>query len=261
MEYSSMKYYTPEQYILKSLGEYPTLYYNTTYNNVRYAVLDQILNVIGNGIDDLTEFEYQDYDFENARKYITKEPLYYGYHKDDCEYTYFEGVDTPYINSNIYAIPIYVLESECTNHPEIGKWLQTDKKTSRKVPYPNFSPTYSFVYKQKIEDLGEEWINEAIWYYQESLQYFNNPEQYKTYHFAFPHYDKFHDRDNTESLLQEFRKHIKDKYQSYEAISEAYGVTDYNGDDYDFLCRRWQQGRTHIIKFINDTINLLESYL
>lgn len=256
-----MKFYTPEQYILKAVGAYPTLYSNNTYDKVRYAVLDHIFNTIGNGIRKIKEFEYQYYDFEGARKYITEESMFYGYHKDDCEYVDV-GMDKPWCRHKSSAESIDVLDSERVNHPEIGDWLECTRSESRN-PYPNFDKTYSMVWDKEFtfSDLGPEWIKEAIWFYQESLKYFQDSEKYKAYHYAFPKYDSYLKRDVTENTLKDFQRHIAGKYASYEALSEAYGVEGYNGDDYDFLCRRWNQEHARIIEFINETIKMLEGKL
>lgn len=122
-----MKFYTPEQYILKSVGTYPTLYSNNTYEEVRFAVLDHLFNTIGNGITDIKEFEYRDYDFDGARKYITEESMFYGWHKDDCIFKYFEGRDEPFLTHKPGAKSIDVLDSERVNHPEIGDWLECSR--------------------------------------------------------------------------------------------------------------------------------------
>ena len=256
-----MKFYTPEQYILKAVGTYPTLYSNTTYDKVRYAVLDQIFNTIGNGIWEIKEFEYHDYDFDGARKYITEESIFYGYHKDDCEYVDV-GSNEPWCRHKPGAKSIYVLDSERVNHPEIGDWLECTRGKS-KNPYPNFDKTYSMVWDKEFtfSDLGSEWIKEAIWFYQESLKYFEDSESYKAYSYAFPRYDSYLKRDITESVLMDFKEMIAGKYDSYSALSEAYGVEGYDGDDYKFLCKRWNQERARIIKFITETIELLNQKL
>ena len=255
-----MKFYTPEQYILKAVGTYPTLYSNNTYDKVRYSVLDQIFNTIGNGIHDIKEFEYQDYDFDGARRYISEESLFYGYHADDCIVKYFEGSDEPFIRHKSGAEPIYVLDSERGHHPEIGDWVKCTR-IGIKNPYPNFDKPYSMVWDKEFifSAIGKEWIKEAIWFYQESLNYFQDVNLYKSFHHAFPRYDSYHQRNATESTLADFQRMIAGKYESYEALSEAYGVDGYDGDDYKFLCKRWNQERTRIIEFINETIEMLES--
>lgn len=130
-----------------------------------------------------------------------------------------------------------------------------------KNPYPNFKEEYSIVWDKEFtfSDLGSEWIKEAIWYYQKSLKYFEDSERYKSYQYAFPKYDSYHKRDVTDNTLRDFQRMIAGKYASYEELSEAYGVEGYNGDDYDFLCRRWNQERDRIIEFINETIEMLKS--
>ena len=75
---------------------------------------------------------------------------------------------------------------------------------------------------------------------------------------SFPKYDTYLDRDVTDRTLKDFQEHTAGKYESYAALSEAYGVEGYNGDDYDFLCRRWQREKNRILTYINETIKYLE---
>jgi hypothetical protein len=250
-----MQYYTPEQYILKSLGEYPTLYSQPTYDQVRLSVLDHILNTIGNGINDIDEFHYQEYDFVSAKKFITDETLYYGYYADDCITKFIGPTKEPFITHKVDAKPIVVVESDRETHSDIADWV----KCSRYAPdfYRNFIKKYSTVHAPWYSGLGSEWIKEAIWFYQQALEYFEN-EQSSSYSSAFPNTSNIFGRmvDTTDRLLTDFSNRIK-QYESYAAISEAYGV-EYTGDDYDFLCRRWQNELSRIKTFTNDTIKMLE---
>lgn len=240
------QYYTPEQYILKQVAEYPTLYAYPSYAETRFSVMDHVLNTIGNGIADLNEFIFQEFDVDYAKKFITREPIYYGY----------------IVHEYNYSNPIIVLDSERSQYPDMGYWIEQTKR-GKKQPYPNFKKQYSTVYESdfKFIELGTEWIKEAIWFYRESLNYFTDLEQYKSYHYAFPTYDSVRQCDVSDKTLKDFQQHIHCKYDSHEALSKAYGVAGYDGNDYDYLCRRWDQERTRIVKFINDTIAMLETKL
>ena len=108
-----MKLYTPEQYILKSASRYPTLFVGNDYNNTKFRVLDQLLNVNGNGIRNdkelLEHLEYHEFDEVDAARYTTGEPVYYGYYEVEM----FGSV----VTSKSGTDPICVLESD----REIGR--------------------------------------------------------------------------------------------------------------------------------------------
>ena len=242
-------YYTPTQFILKSLGMYPTLYSDSSYDLVRERVLDHIFNTIGNG-QEVSDFEFQDYDFESARKYITDETLWYGYHEEDIERKILPNGKQYYFPKSS-SNSIVCLTAEKESHPEIVKWIENRKY--QHTFYPNFDKKYSTVWKPFFQELGQEWINEAIWFYELAQNYFNTDPS--TYHYAFPKND-IENRNNTvEKQIKEFEHFIKD-YNSYEEVSKAYEL-EYNGDTYDFLSRRWAKELNRIQTFIIETLILL----
>jgi hypothetical protein len=243
-------YYTPEQFILKSLGMYPTLYKDSSYDGVKFRVLDHCLNTIGNG-QDLIDFEFQEYDFESAKKYITDEKLWYGYREENIDRKTLPNGKTicfPKSTGN----SIVCLTSEKELHLEIAEWCE-NRKYPHKL-YPNFEKKYSTVWEPFFKELGKEWVEEAIWFYKLAQNYFNTDPS--TYHYAFPQND-LHNRNNTvEKQIKSFENHIKD-YKSYAEISKAYEL-EYTGDSYDFLSRRWQVELKRIQDFIQETLNMLD---
>jgi hypothetical protein len=246
-----MTIYTPEQYILHSVLKYPTLFSGYDYNDTKFRVLDQLLNVNGNGIRDnkelLEELKYCKFDELEALKYTKGESIYYGYYEIDDRFKFTEVGK---------GDPIYVLESERDNYPNIKLWNKSTIHTHN--PYPNFEKDCSIVWSSDFKSLGQEWREIAIWFYTKCHEYFYDQYQCYSYDYSFPYFDTYQNRDLTHHRLEDFQKHIKDKYESYEALSKAYGVEGYNGDDYDFLVRRWQKEKTRIIAYINETIKYLE---
>lgn len=237
------KYYTPEQYILKSLGMYPTLYIDYSYDGVRLRVLDHVFNTIGNGLDK-ESFEYQDYDFESAKKYITDESLWYGYHEEDITRKIMSNGET-------YCFPtgksiLTCLESEKSQYSNMVYWVESNRYPHEF--YPNFDKKYSLVWKPLFKKLPLEWTEDAIWFYTQARDYFNNDPH--NFHYAFPNGEC-----SVEKQIKEFEHFIKD-YKSYEEISKAYEL-EYTGDTYDFLSRRWQVELTRIKEFIDETLNML----
>ena len=245
-----MKLYTPEQYILRAVSRYPTLFAGYDYDDTKFRVLDQLLNVNGNGIRNdkelLEHLEYHEFDEVDAARYTTGEPVYYGYY------------EVIMIGDTMLPAPggesISVLESDRDQHPDVKLWREVTRY--KRDPYPNFKKDYSIVWRSDFKALGPEWCKAAIWFYTKCRGYFLG--DCRGYHYSFPKYDTYLDRDVTDRTLKDFQERIAGKYESYEALSEAYGVEGYNGDDYDFLSRRWQREKNRILTYINETIKYLE---
>ena len=247
------KFYTPEQFILKNLGTYPTLFKASTYDQVKYRVLDHVLNTIGNG-NSRKDYIYHDYDFESAKRFITTEQLYYAYRDQDVTVKTYGKVEI--VTAKSFGKSIDILESEKSLYPEYVHYTKSNT-TELHVPYTNFDYTYSSVYSKdfKFQTLGLEWIEAAIWFYQESLKFFNS-ENVSQYHYAFPQFDPKTNSFKTQNQIKDFNNHIA-KYKSYYDISRDYGL-EFTGDTADFLQRRWDKELSRIIEFINKTIEMLE---
>lgn len=246
---------TPKQYVLILVSEYPTLYADSSYEKSAFRVFDQLFNVIGNGIRDhselIQELDVVPVEEPTVVKYFTGEPLYWGYEKTrDLGH----GVIIPDTsqNENIVA-----LESERHLYPNVKLWVQSngelsDEHPSFKVPYPNFDEAYSTVYRTNFHELGEEWIDAAIWFYEQCNSFFDEKPEY--YHYAYPSHNKNIDERLVRDLSERFKS-----YSSHEEISKAYGV-EFHGDIDDFARRRWQSELKDIREFINKTLNMLNAW-
>lgn len=76
---------TPEQFIKRAICQYPTLFTKNSFEESKFAVLDQLLNVIGNGIRDdeeLDEYLLVDElpDMSKFQQYL-EETIWLGYEK------------------------------------------------------------------------------------------------------------------------------------------------------------------------------------
>lgn len=246
---------SPEQYVLAKLVKHPTLYAADSYENAARHIFDQLFNVIGNGIRDdeelmseLAETEIVEESF--AQKYLTGEPLYWGYEqvRELCS-----GVFVPE-NS---AESVVALESEKHLYPSVKLWVQSNKRFSDKtetqrVPYPNFDEKYSLIYKTNFKELGEEWIDAAIWFYEDAKKWFETKSKY--YHYAYPSHSERKDQSLIDSFTEKFQK-----YSDNDSISKDYGV-EFHGDIDDFARRRWQKELTRINTFIDNSIQMLKSW-
>lgn len=243
---------TPTEYVNYYLLKYPSLYSASTREKVHFKVFDQLFNTIGNGIWDDEELvealKLEPVDPVLAEKFITSETLYYGYYEVD---TLSERIA---VGKGDW---IFVLESEKEQHSDIVKWVKCPMPATF-VPYPNFDDKYSLVYRTNFKDLDPKWHSAAIWYYTKCLEYFNS-EKSSTYHYAFPKtFDNPIDeyRNSNEQILSGWKTAL-DRYDSNESISEAY-EQEYNGNLEEFVTTRWNNEKARIIKFINDTIEMLQ---
>jgi|GEM_PF-4507970 len=247
---------TPRQYVYDRVVAFPTLYGSLSYEDSAYRVFDQLFNVIGNGVKCDTNLENElnqvvIVDQYDAEKYMTGEAIFWGY---DKVVELSPGSFMPDHEED--GARVIALDSERHLHPSIKLWIQSNTQIGDepqfRVPYPNFEERYSLIYNCNFLELGDEWIDAAIWFYKKSRDFFERNSEY--YHYAFPCSNK----RETDNRVFNFEKHIE-KYSSYEHISEAYEL-EYTGDTVEFLTKRWQIELARIMKFIDDTITLLNSW-
>lgn len=171
------KILTPDEYVQLQIVMYPTLFagFNTTYEESKMKVFDQMLNVVGNGIrdnDELIEAVTKVPTTRYSEKYL-KEKLFSGYTEVD-EIPLGDGekvIVRP--KGSYYCI---CLESEKEKFPMIKYWLEG--RPHAFDPYPNFKEQYSVIYQApKFLELGKEWIEAAIWFYESCREYFEKEEK------------------------------------------------------------------------------------
>lgn len=242
-----MTFFTPEQYVRYQVSKFPTLFAGKSYDDVFFRVMDQLLNVNGNGIRDTQELfknlTFREFDPNEADKFMRGETVWYGYADVvDCG---------PFVRPSMSCKPIYVAESDKSLYPDIKLWMESTYY--EKDPYPNFEKEYSIVHRSKFKQLGHEWLEAAIRFYTMCLDFFNSPNANR-YLYAFPgENDK-----ETSRILDDFERALA-KYSTHEDISEAYGV-EYTGDLEDFLRRKWAEELARINSYLKDTINMLTSW-
>lgn len=247
---------TPQEYVARQVLSYPSLYAYEDKETAKYAVLDQLLNVIGNGIRDSLELKREVYalkevvvDFERAEKYY-KEPIFIGYTKSKKT----AGYSFPDSESSIG----YVLEEDKHLHPDVEVWI--DSKPKQEIPgvncpYPNFKEEYSLLYKSDFKSItSPEWVAAAIWYYEESLKFFEG-EYSAHYSYAYP----CATQQESEYQLCEMKNRLETQYKwDHEAISKAY-MAPFDGDVEKFMSIRWKSEKKRIIEFIQKAIQCLKA--
>lgn len=237
---------TPDQCVKRAICQHPTLFAKNSFEESKFAVLDQLLNVIGNGIRDDEELDEQVFvekvpDFSDYEKYI-KEEIFYGYEKVRS----IEGTDI--------LIPegdsITCVESDKHLYPNVKKWIHA-KKVNEKAPYPNFDEKYSTVYRTDFSRLGDNWIEAAIWFYEEAK---SRLEKYESsYHYAYP----CKTERETVNRKADQLKYFGDR--TNEEISRDWGYP-YDGDIEKFLVGKWQKEKSRIFEFIDSTIFYLKDF-
>lgn len=246
---------TPEEFIIRTVNEYPSLYASPSYEETKFRILDHVLNTIGNGMcmesfmgEPVTEEEIQ-----AAQKWFRCERAAYGYTKVK---TIGEGDHT-------WQMPAgdpdcVVCEDEKELYPHITYWVEFDCDQPR-APHPNFQKQYSAVWDNRdimFTQLGKEWAQAAAWFYSKCHDFFLDSERVKSYHTAFP---KPTERE-TKNTIADYRRFMGiDKYPTNEDITKAYEcefIGDRNSDEdvAKFITRRWNQEHQKILNFLDETI-------
>lgn len=253
---------TPDEFIIRAVNAYPSLYGSPTYEEAKFRIFDHIFNTIGNGVrkHDFVGTPVTERETDDAQKWFCCSEAAYGYSKtrqlDDC------NIQMPDSESLECVVPV----DEMKDHPNIVYWVEFDTSYKR-IPYPNFKKTYSLVWKSdpvKLDVLGPKWIEGAIWFYSKCLEYFNDTEACSHYSVAFPKATE----DETENTVEQYKKFLCDvqKYPTNEDISKAYEcefIGDRN-DDADvaaFISRRWDKEHAEILAFIEETLGHLKGQL
>jgi hypothetical protein len=229
---------TPTQYVHNQVMMYPSLFAAPSYENAAFKVFDHLFNTLGNGINELKEFEVEAQECD--KRYFTGEPIYYGY------------VEAEEIGGKLYPTlgqhAITVLESDLRLHPEIKVWTDI-RMTRRNAPYPNFKKEYSMVYSPCFRSVDYKWLDAAVWFYNECLTFFSG--DCSSYPYAFPKSTK-HDTDL--AILNQLEAFGK---RSHEEISRDWEFP-YNGDIEKFMKGKWQWELERIRGFIIETIGMLK---
>lgn len=235
-----MKLFTPEDYVLYRVGQYPSLYGAKSFEQAKLRVYDQLFNVIGNGIRDEDELRHDlkkhRFDRERALKFCNGARVFWGYKevKDfGCGFLMGQGES------------ITVGEFEQDDYPDIIHWQESG--FCQWNPYPNFQKKYSAIWFPGFRDVaGDEWVAEAVWYYGKCREWFASNSQ--DYWGAYPTGNQAKDAQHLLDMLKQ-----RDRYESDEAFSDAYGL-EYTGDMPDFMTRRSQKTINEALAYIDETI-------
>lgn len=244
---------TVDAYVMNCIKHYPSLYSAPSYYKAKMKVLDQLLNVIGNGIRDneelIEQLEMTDTNItmDDIAKHVSGEKLFYGYTKVT---TYEEDGKVVFTSPDRTGKSYNgVLESEKDQYPDVVYWIECSYNEHK--PYPNFKEEYSTIYKcPRYLKLDPSFIEAAIEFYEYVKEWFNDNEAH--YSYAFPCATK----QETDRRLKEIKQYMT-KYKTWDEISEAYGI-EYKGDLYQLQIDRWTKEKKRIFQFIEKTLTLLK---
>lgn len=233
-----------EQYVHALVAKHPNLFASTEYEISKFHVLDQLLNVNGNGIRNSEELfeELQSVDIVDASRYFT-EPTTTGYYSV-VEY------GSGYLHPNLNGDKVNCFVSEKDNYPEVKKWTDCDLPSKFKMPYPNFRKRYSIVWRDNgFLSLDKGWLEAAIWFYKKArnIIYLREHE----YSYSFPTIIAKENKEIIKNQLVAFGT------RTYEEISRDW-CHPYDGDIVKFLTTKWQKEKQEIFDFIDETVEMLE---
>lgn len=229
-------------YLNRCITKHPTLFASSSLHIAHLKVLDQLLNVIGNGIRDDEDLVL---DIESLNDVSTPENM-----AEFASSDFFWGYTTTDFDA---SSSIVVCEQDKDKYPHIVHWVHSGKSPFK--PYPNFDKQYSIVWRcPHFFVLGKDWIEWALVFYNECRRWFHTSDIH--YHYAFPTGSEH----TTSYRLKSFEKYIEKYNNDHDAISEAYNL-EYAGDNYDFLCRSWRKERKKIHIFLYETLTMLETKL
>lgn len=228
---------------------FPSLYYSVSHEVSKFSILDQLLNTIGNGIrcDDELSYELSRVlEVSNPEQYYDEsDPMFIGYTKVKD----IAGMEFPDYDSD----SVYCFEKDKQKHRHVKLWRELERLADFIMPYPNFGKDYSLVWRcPYFFELGNEWIEAAIWFYKKSKEIIDKRES--EYHYAFP---CFTERE-TNNTINSYSQAIKDL--THEEVTKKYNHP-FDGDIEKFLVSMWQKDKERIFAFIDETVEMLESHL
>jgi hypothetical protein len=229
-------FYTPDDYVLSRVIKYPSLFVSKSFEDAKFKVFDQLLNVLGNGINNdadlIEEVTYAPFDKERALQLLTEEDVYNGY-----------------FNRHDHKAKYVALDSERSNYDPSMYWVKI-QSIADKSPYPNFKKKYSTIWQTGFKELGPKWIDAAIWFYSKCQELLDDP--------TLDMYEKF--PCNTEKEIAQRIAHwtpALEKAVESDNVIAMYGIP-YNDNVYEFLCDRWAYTLSNYHEYIDETLTLLK---
>ncbi len=247
-----LKLLSPDEYVVNSIHNYPTLYLKHSFEQSKIAILDHVFNTIGSGSDDFERMITG-----KTKSFAEIEPLFgdrkvYEYEKNGVRKIVFESSDETM---------------------EIKK-----NKDYFHIPYPNFQKKYSLVHSENYKVMSDEWKKAALDFYLYAKDFFQDKDKSKYYHYAFemesltkPEKSDTEEYRNLSRLYNVRMNLVSDIKKAFEKRTEEQITKDYevefkgdknkDADICKFLEARWLKEKAKIEKFLDETITMIESDL
>lgn len=259
---------TPKQLLAKSLIDHPPLYAFKNKRDAKFALYDQIFNVLGSGYKSKQDFfdnfvskegESNNINYDIDKFFASETPLYFTYSKLDPMFKSF-GVEAGLSESFIGLLS----KDEIEARDDIAATHAGVRKDAPKTPYPNFKKEYSILHKEDdLSFLSNDWLKEAKWFYKECKNFFKSDRVYE-YHYYFPREEETKKWEKTINNYEKAFERMKEPDDSVETyhqkISDAYGL-EYKGDTKAFIKERGYESVREALDFIDETLEKIDSEL
>lgn len=249
---------TPQEYVNANVNEYPSLYAS---KNPKLRIMDQLFNVIGNGVVDFEEA------IEYSHKYNVQEPAKKYLDGSDLFFVY-PGYSEINIGTKVLKMPKgnplieMITEEEKVNYPNCFFLKCSKINDDPFVPYPNFLEKYSVIWSDAnaLSIMSAEWKAAAFDYYKTALEFFKNPQICTKYHSAAPLHDEGEmvKRINSQESYFNAKRNDKMSDAEFHAMIEKEWQHPYNGNTREFIITRWEKEHQRIIDFILKTLERIE---
>ena len=247
----------PQEYVNANVNAYPSLY---SGKNSTLRIMDQLFNVIGNGIRD-----FEDAITKTRNHKIRKPPKKY---LDGSQLFYvYPEYDEVNIGTQVFKLskgnPLdeMITEEEKVNYPSCH-FISNGKYHETFVPYPNFKEEYSIVWTDEnaLSIMPDEWKAAAHEFYTSMLEFFKNEKICTMYHHAAPLHDEGDMLKKIETQERMFNVKRTDDMSDAEfhAMVEREWRHPYDGNTREFIISRWEKEHKRIIDFILKTLERIE---
>lgn len=246
------------------MNAYPMLYQAPTLQEARNKYFDHMFNTIGNGFSSFEDLK-QTFTWTPVvavltksfpDKYIGAHPLYTGY----TALREGAGPSSHRVSPESALRGLYT-EEEKMLHPNVVRWVQSNRTQEPFTPYPNFERKYSLLHRVDLHGLDDSWLETGIEYYNQAKQFFDGPRA-ESYQGAWPSSPV-----KQETLIKDYTcgfessiRGIENQQEQWAAISRAYGHP-YQGNIIEFIQSRAAKEHDRIQTFIASTIGMLENEL
>lgn len=255
-----------------AMNTHPSLYASDSIENSKFMFFDHVFNTIGNGCRSIEDFNVMfgsmvcadELKASFPDKYITSEPLYYGYTKSKTVGSMLTG------DSNFIVDGLFTKDEILNDSTLVDVFVQANRPiyaskdstfNERLVPYPNFKKEYSLVWKDIFNLLDDSWKIEAINFYEKCKDFFEGSDS-DNYSRALP---------KAPILREKVIKAFEDNFNRYktegqtlkefhEEISKQY-LHKYDGDTEKFVEELWALEKSRILEFIDGSIAKIQDSL